>query len=50
MNGLYDNSGNIKITNSFYGDGILIKKSYPSDNAWETLKLEFITVTYKTFS
>lgn len=49
-NGLYNNSGNIKISNSEYGDGILFKKSYSSSNAWDTLKLEFITVTYKTFS
>lgn len=48
MNGLYDNGGNIKITNSFYGDGILIKKSWPSSNAWESLQLLFLTCKYDT--
>ena len=48
--GLYSNQGNIRISGSEYGDGILIKKSYPSENAWDVLKLEFLTVTYKTFS
>ena len=42
--------GNIRIINSFCGDGILIKKSFPSDNGWDILKLVFLTVTYKTFS
>ena len=42
--------GNIKITNSFYGDGILIKKSWPSESGWDICQLVFLTVTYKTFS
>ena len=48
MNGLYDNGGNIKIANSVYGNGILIKKSWPSNNGWEALQLLFLTCKYDT--
>ena len=47
---LYSNSGNIKISGSEYGDGILINKSWPSDNSWDIFKLVFVTYKYKTFS
>ena len=48
MSGIRYNMGNIKITNSFYGDGILISKTWVNDS--KTLRLAFIILKYKLFN
>ena len=50
MSNIKSNIGNIRIINSSCGDGMLINKYSVSDPGWDILKLDFLTVTYKTFS
>ena len=50
MSNIKSNMGNIRIINSFSGDGTLINKYSFSDPGWDVLKLVFITLTYKTLS
>ena len=49
MSNIQYNMGNVKITNSFYGDGILFSKTVTTKNSNPTLRLVFIALKYKTF-
>ena len=49
MSNIQYNMGNIKITNSFYGDGILFNKTVTTKNSNPTLRLVFLILKYKTF-
>ena len=49
MSNIKSNMGNIRIINSFCGDGMLINKYSVSEPGWDVLKLVFITYKYKTF-
>ena len=47
ISNLQYNSGNIRIRNSYYGDGTLINKRTRSTNAWDSLELLFLTCKYE---